>query len=301
MSLRQYALLSMRFKFASNPQMGAALYTNISSSNGDDGRAHFRTEDNPKAQVSNAFDQNQRQKQIDGWNETRQIPTGAWQSKAAQPKLDDRLTFNGLKISIETDKGNYRHWYDPHNNTNGKTLMKYPYGYIRQTEGLDGDHVDCFIGPNENAAVVYVITTNKSPDFKLIDEEKCMLGFNSAEDAKSAYLAHYNDPRFFNKMRAMPFEAFKAKVLKTADGGPKKIGHEIPVNLIDQSPGTHNDQTPGDYLGVPSSSLVGLRKVEGDPLNRTDKIDKAFRFNDLNMDTHTLDPNASSVPQSPGV
>lgn len=468
MTLQQYARLSMCYKFATAPQMGDALYSRISTSNNDEGRAHLRTLDNPKAQVSNAFDQNEKQRQIDGWNETQQIPTGAWQSKAAftvddlaklspvpiratdhanstgggyfnpdkrdkhigisntdpnmyilaheighakfhdsllgsiaqssiargihhiapfigmaagplmgskgtaralkslvlalglsaptllsegvadyhgykllqeagaseeelaqylkklvlpqasylaRPaltgaaaylktsahKLDGRTTFQGLNISIETDKGKYRYWYDKHNDTEGKTLMKYPYGYIRGTEGLDGDHVDCFIGPDEGAKVVYVVTTNKPPDFKRIDEEKCMLGFGSAEAAKQAFLEHYSDARFFRTMRAMSFETFKEKALKTTDGGPKKIGYEIPSNLIDQSPGSFNDQTPGDYLGFPSGSLVGLRKVEGDPLARSDKIDKAFRFNDRDMNTATLDPSASAVASSPGV
>lgn len=468
MTLHQYVNMPMRYKFATEPQMGDALYSRISSSNGDEGRAHFRTLDNPKAQVNNAFNQNEKQRQIDGWNETRQIPTGAWQSKVAvtfkdlearspvpvrlteyakhtgggyySPNKEDphigmrgdnpdahilaheighaqfqnsllgtiaqssiargihkiapfiglaagpllggtgaaralkslvlalglsaptllsegiadykgykllqeagasdeelskylrsiiapqaayllrpaltgiaaysktagrtlagRVTFQGLDISIETDKGNYRRWYDKHNDTEGKTLMKYPYGYIRKTEGLDGDHVDCFIGPDENADTVYVVTTNKPPDFKQIDEEKCMLGFKNAETAKQAFLDHYSDARFFRKMSAMPFDTFKEKVLKTANGGPKKVGFDIGSALIDKSPGSFNDQTPGDYLGFPGGSLVGLRKIEGDPMAPTDKINKAFRFNDMPMDASTLDPSASSVASSPGV
>jgi hypothetical protein len=213
-------------------------------------------------------------------------------TKTSAKKLDARTTFKNLDISIETDKGNYREWYDPHTDTKGRTLMKYPYGYIRMSEGLDGDHVDCFVGPNEDATAVYVITTNKGPDFKQIDEQKCMLGFNNAEEAKDAFLAHYTDKRFFNKMTALPYAEFEKKVLATREQ-PKKIANT--------NTGTFNDQVPGDYLGFPASSLVGLRHVVGDPLTPQDKINKSFRFHDLNMNTHTLDPSASAVPSSPSV
>jgi len=57
-------------------------------------------------------------------------------------KLDDRLTFQGMKISIETDKGNVRSGVDP-NGHEWKTVMPRPYGYIRGTLGVDGDHLDC--------------------------------------------------------------------------------------------------------------------------------------------------------------
>ena len=29
--------------------------------------------------------------------------------------------------------------------------MNYDYGYIRGTVGTDGDHTDCYIGPDKNA------------------------------------------------------------------------------------------------------------------------------------------------------
>jgi len=142
--------------------------------------------------------------------------------KVARYRLSRRMTFQGLQISIETDKGEKRHWYDPHEHKSGTTLMKFPYGYIRRTEGVDGDHVDVYIGPNEEAKNVYVVHQMKAPDFKKFDEDKCMLGFDTLEDAKKAYLAHYNDTRFLGSITIMPFEEFKDKVMKTFDH-PKKL------------------------------------------------------------------------------
>ena len=51
---------------------------------------------------------------------------------------------------------------------------------------------------------------------------KCMLGFASMSEAKTAYLAHYNDKRFLGSIAAMPMEKFKDKVLATKDR-PGKI------------------------------------------------------------------------------
>lgn len=152
-------------------------------------------------------------------------------SKVAQHKLSRRTEFRGLKISVETDKGEKRHWYDPHNEEKGTTTMKYPYGYIRRTEGIDGDHVDVYIGPNEDAKNVYVVHQQKAPNFDRYDEDKCMLGFNSADEAKKAYLDHYNDKRFFGSMTVMPFEQFKKKVLSTFKRPQKIAGTNLKFML----------------------------------------------------------------------
>lgn len=142
--------------------------------------------------------------------------------KLARYRLSRRMTFRGLQISVETDKGEKRHWYDPHEHKSGTTLMKHPYGYIRRTEGTDGDHVDVYVGPNEGAKNVYLVNQMKAPDFKRFDEQKCMLGFDTLEEAKKAYLAHYNKAGFLGSVTVMPFEEFKEKVMKTFDY-PKKI------------------------------------------------------------------------------
>lgn len=134
-------------------------------------------------------------------------------------KLHRRRKVHGMDVSIETQAGAYRHWYDPHSGESGKTRMKYDYGYVRGTEGTDGDHVDVFIGPNPEAPYVYVINQMKKPDFKTFDEQKVMVGFDSAKQAKKAYLAHYDDERFFGSMKPMSVEQFKAKVMSDDNQG----------------------------------------------------------------------------------
>lgn len=129
-------------------------------------------------------------------------------------KLQGRVDFQGLPVSIENRKGSYRHWKDHFNGTEGKTLMKYAYGYVRGTLGTDGDEVDVYVGPNEKSDKVFVITQMKTPEFKEVDEQKCMLGFNSAKEAKKAYIDHYDNPKFFGSMKEMSLNEFKSK-LKT--------------------------------------------------------------------------------------
>lgn len=130
-------------------------------------------------------------------------------------KLQGRMEYQGLPISIENRKGSVRKWYDPHNKEEGKTKMLWPYGYIRRTKGVDGDHVDVYVGPNKDAKVAFVIHQMKAPDFKQFDEDKVMLGFDSADEAKSAYLKQYNNPKFFGSMTPIPMEQFKTKVMAT--------------------------------------------------------------------------------------
>lgn len=121
--------------------------------------------------------------------------------------------FQGMKVSIENPRGSIRSGVGPEGPWH--TSMSHDYGYIRGTLGVDGDHFDCYIGPNGNAPMVYIVTTKAPPDFAADDEQKAMLGFNSLEQAREAYLAHYDDPRFLGRIVEMPVERFKREVLTT--------------------------------------------------------------------------------------
>lgn len=140
-------------------------------------------------------------------------------------KLAGRMKFQGLDISLEHNAGDKRVWKD-RNGEEGVTIMRFPYGYVRKTEGTDGDHVDVYVGPHADAENAYVVDQRrkgKNGTFHGFDEQKVMLGFNSAAEAKAAYLAQYNDPGFFGGMHMLPMAEFKRQVLGTRDGGPKKL------------------------------------------------------------------------------
>ena len=101
------------------------------------------------------------------------------------------VTVQGFDISIEQPKGSVCSGTDE----NGKTWsqeMKNTYGYIRGTEGKDGDHIDVFLGDNPSSEKVFVVD-QLNPNTGLFDEHKAMIGFNSIEEAKDAYMSNYED------------------------------------------------------------------------------------------------------------
>jgi hypothetical protein len=203
-------------------------------------------------------------------------------------KLSRRMEFRGLKISIETDKGEKRHWYDPHNDTRGTTTMKLPYGYIRRTRSSgDGEHVDVYVGPNENANNVYVVHQQKAPNFDKYDEDKCMLGLESADAAKKAYLDHYNDERFFGSMTVMPFEQFKKKVLRTFER-PQKIAYTLGQHAALTKLGAEDRDIGRNLLigaaaGAPFLGLIGQRRANlaGVPRLTREEFSRMARHGDV--------------------
>jgi len=146
---------------------------------------------------------------------------GSLEKQAKAYRLQGETKFQGLDIAIENRKGSKRYWYDPHGKEQGSTHMHFDYGYIRKTKGTDGDHVDVYLGPNEASDRVFIINQMKKPGFDKFDEQKVMLGFDSAEEAKKAYLKQYDDPRFFGSMKEMTFSEFKTKVLVKENHGKK--------------------------------------------------------------------------------
>lgn len=96
---------------------------------------------------------------------------------------------HGLDITIENPKGSYRKGVDKSGKP-WKCKMYSHYGYFKRTEGKDGDHVDCFIGPNVESEIVFIVNQNNSEG--KFDEHKVMLGFNNEEDAKEGYLKNYS-------------------------------------------------------------------------------------------------------------
>lgn len=107
------------------------------------------------------------------------------------------VNFQGLKIDIENRAGTYRRG-KAKDGTKWATYMHYPYGEIRGTEGVDGDKLDVYVGPNHDSSLVVVVHQCR-PDTGKYDEDKVMLGFNSVEEAIGAYKNQYNKPGFYRE------------------------------------------------------------------------------------------------------
>lgn len=132
-------------------------------------------------------------------------------------------TFAGLDVVIENKRGSKRTWIGP-DGVEGSTKMRFDYGYIRGAPGADGDSVDVYLGPTKTPEWVYVIHQQCAPSFTEYDEDKVMVGFDSPNHARDAYLAQYDDDRFYGGMSVMSLDEFVSRMndggkITTADRG----------------------------------------------------------------------------------
>lgn len=116
-------------------------------------------------------------------------PTDA--QKEAGNYQKGHVKVDGYDITIETAKGTVRRGTD----ADGKpweSEMHQNYGYIRRTEGTDGDHIDVFLSDNPEQGNVFVVD-QINPKTGAFDEHKVMYGFGSLEEARAAYLSNYEE------------------------------------------------------------------------------------------------------------
>lgn len=139
--------------------------------------------------------------------------------------LHGRIDFNGLPIGIETGRSRMREWHNPQDGSQGISRMTLPYGYFKGTLATDGDAVDVFVGPDHHADKVYVVHTTKAPDFADYDEDKCIIGVSTPEEAVRTFHASYSEPRFFGSMSIWPFEEFR-EALTTMRGKKLQSGDQ---------------------------------------------------------------------------
>ena len=99
-----------------------------------------------------------------------------------------KVNLHGLIVTIENPKGSVRRKIGGDGKPWERTLA-WHYGYFNRTLGADGDHVDCFVGPNPNSEIAFVV--DQVDKAGVFDESKVMLGFDSLAEAKAGYLANY--------------------------------------------------------------------------------------------------------------
>lgn len=115
-------------------------------------------------------------------------PTDA--QKEAGNYKKGHVKIDGYDITIENPKGSERSGIDA-NGDKWSVTMNNDYGYIRGTEGVDGDHIDVFLSDNPAEGNVYVVDQLDTTTGKF-DEHKVMYGFGSIQEATDAYLANYS-------------------------------------------------------------------------------------------------------------
>ena len=139
------------------------------------------------------------------------------------------VNIHGLDISIENAKGQLRKGVGK----DGKpwsVSMPAHYGYIKRTEGADGDHVDCYVGPHTSSRKVFVVD-QKDADTGKFDEHKCLLGFGSQKQAADLYLKGFSDGRGsarLGHMTEMDIDQFRHWLKRDDTTEPIKGTHHAP-------------------------------------------------------------------------
>jgi len=124
------------------------------------------------------------------------------------------VKLQGLDISIENPRGSVRS-SQPGARKQWSQEMAHHYGYIRRTEGADGDQIDTFIGTDIESPNIFVIDQIDQRT-GVFDEHKAMIGFKNPAAAKRGYLASYEQGWKSGPVTQMSIAEFK-EWIKTAD------------------------------------------------------------------------------------
>ena len=129
------------------------------------------------------------------------LPNPTEAQKKAGNYQKRHISFQGLPISLESIKGQVRSGTDP-DGKKWSVKLPYDYGYIKRTEGADGDHVDVCIGPDHDSDHVFIIDQH---DLKTgaFDEHKVMLGYRTREAACRAYFDGFSDGKGPERQKAV--------------------------------------------------------------------------------------------------
>jgi N12 class adenine-specific DNA methylase len=198
-------------------------------------------------------------------------------------------TFN---ITIENPKGSVRSGIDTEGNK-WETIMQNTYGYIRGTEGVDGDHIDVFLSDDIdgwNGRRVFVVDQyNEDGSF---DEHKVMLGFNETDDAEAAYFANYDSDWANNHktvVTAVNLEDFK-KWIDSSHRKTKAFAEYKSVKSVEEQ----SSSTQVDRLSEIKSRIEELHKEQEAAHGQSDIFEEAriiSEINDLFTEQRKLEQN----------
>lgn len=201
-------------------------------------------------------------------------------------------TFN---ITIENPKGSVRSGIDTEGNK-WETIMQNTYGYIRGTEGVDGDHIDVFLSDDIdgwNGRRVFVVDQyNEDGSF---DEHKVMLGFNETDDAEAAYFANYDSDWANNHktvVTAVNLEDFE-KWIDSSHRKTKAFAEYKSVKSVEEQ----SSSTQVDRLSEIKSRIEELHKEQEAAHGQSDIFEEAriiSEINDLFTEQRKLEQNNSN-------
>lgn len=139
------------------------------------------------------------------------------------------IKVHGLDVTIETAKGELRKG-TTNDGTAWEVKMPVDYGFIRRTEGADGDQLDCFIGPNPESTAVFIID-QLNMQTGAFDEHKVLIGFDGDGAALDAYRASFSDGRGSERIGRVWYGDIAAlsRDIESAAGGVFEPRHDAAI------------------------------------------------------------------------
>lgn len=193
-------------------------------------------------------------------------PTEA-QKKAGNYKVG-RTSVSGLPISIENPTGSTRSGTDAGGKPWSVTMQSH-YGYIRKSEGKDGDHVDVFIKegtPEDFDGPVYVVL-QRDPKTGAFDEHKSVIGAASSKEAYEIYAANYAPGwKGYGGMKTFPNvaafkewlpNAKKARPRFTEESTKPPTDEQNTQEPVQAEPGSQEGQAPTGQVSGPATNEAG--------------------------------------------
>ena len=135
------------------------------------------------------------------------LPEPTQAQKEAGNYQKGHVSLHGLDISIENPRGSTRSGQREDGSTWSHEMSDH-YGYIKRTEGGDGEHVDTYIGQHPESKKVYVVDQldQKTGGW---DEHKVMLGYKTKKEAIAAYKSNFDKGWKVGPVHAMDMDEFK--------------------------------------------------------------------------------------------
>lgn len=193
-----------------------------------------------------------------------------------------------FNVSIENPKGSVRSGVDVTGREWTHTMQN-TYGYIRGTEGVDGDHIDVFLANDIdgwNGSRVFVIDQyNEDGTF---DEHKVMIGFNDEADAQDAYLSNY-EKGWENKRKLVMTSVNLPDFENWINSSHRKTKPFAEYQSVN---GEQKSVTPADRIKEINARLSELKERAAEARRSNDIISEAriiTESNNLNAELRSLE------------
>lgn len=204
------------------------------------------------------------------------LPQPTEAQKQAGNYAKGHVRLQGLDITIENPNGSMRSGTDPDGKA-WQVSMQHHYGYIRRTEGADGEQVDTFIGPAPDSQQVFVVDQLKADGS--FDEHKALIGFDSQDAAIEGYRSNYDKNWKVGPVTAMTMPEFKAWLAQGKNTDPVNAAHfaggtpqpaaEVVTNITSED---------ADRGGLPQVDEVPVESVTDDNYRQgIDALEAQFR------------------------